>query len=153
MDLINVKKIYKLKKEKNTKKRNSEIEKEWHPTKNKDLTPKDVFPKSGKKVWWQCKKGHEWETTVAHRSNGHDCPYCTNRKVCKDNCLATVNPLVAREWHPKKNGKLTPKDIIAGSSKVYWWKCNKGHEWKAKVCDRNNGKRKCPKCEDEIRKL
>ena len=29
-----------------------EIAKEWHPTKNGDLQPEDVAPKSGKKVWW-----------------------------------------------------------------------------------------------------
>ncbi|MDB3883712.1 zinc-ribbon domain-containing protein, partial [Candidatus Marinimicrobia bacterium] len=35
------------------------IAKEWHSTKNGGLTPFDVTPGSGKKVWWICKKGHE----------------------------------------------------------------------------------------------
>ena len=33
-----------------------EIAKEWHPAKNRNLTPKDVTYGSYKKVWWQCPK-------------------------------------------------------------------------------------------------
>ena len=29
------------------------VAKEWHPSKNKPLTPKDVTPGSKKKVWWK----------------------------------------------------------------------------------------------------
>lgn len=36
---------------------NTELAKQWHPTKNGDLTTFDVFPKSHKKVWWKCDKG------------------------------------------------------------------------------------------------
>ena len=35
--------------------------KEWHPIKNEKLTPYDVTPGSGRKVWWICEKGHEWQ--------------------------------------------------------------------------------------------
>ncbi|SDM73852.1 Probable Zinc-ribbon domain-containing protein [Psychrobacillus sp. OK028] len=35
---------------------------EWHKTKNGRLTPRDIAPMSNKKVWWQCVKGHEWES-------------------------------------------------------------------------------------------
>ena len=67
--------------------------KEWHPTKNGELTPHDVTQSSGKKVWWQCEKGHEWEATVVKRTDGRGCPYCSNRKVLKGyNDLATTHP-------------------------------------------------------------
>jgi len=36
----------------NLKTINPKLAEEWHPTKNGNLTPKDVLPKSGKKVWW-----------------------------------------------------------------------------------------------------
>ena len=52
------------------------VAKEWHPTKNKLLTPKDVTPGSHNKVWWQCSKKHEWETIVKERSRGSGCPEC-----------------------------------------------------------------------------
>ena len=54
------------------------IAREWHKTKNKNLTPKDVTPGSQKRVWWQCKGGHEWEATVAGRSGGNGCHRCYN---------------------------------------------------------------------------
>lgn len=67
--------------------------KEWHPTKNGELTPHDVTQSSGKKVWWQCEKGHEWEATIVKRTDGRGCPYCSNRKVLKGyNDLATTHP-------------------------------------------------------------
>jgi hypothetical protein len=49
---------------------------QWHPEKNGDLKPEDVTPNSNKGVWWMCDKGHEWKTSVAHRSRGHRCPDC-----------------------------------------------------------------------------
>ena len=42
-----------------------ELAKEWHPTKHGELTPAIIAPKSSKKVWWLCEKGHEWQATVA----------------------------------------------------------------------------------------
>lgn len=55
-----------------------ELAKEWHPTKNEKLTPQMISYGSGKKVWWQCKSGHEWERSVNHRSyKKSKCPYCS----------------------------------------------------------------------------
>jgi len=122
-----------------------QVAKEWHPTKNKPLTPKDVTAHSNKRVWWKCKKGHEWHVGVNDRSRGFGCPYCTGRKVCKDNCLATLNPKLAKEWHPTKNAPFSPKDVTTGSSRKVWWKCKKGHEWNAPVAIRSKG-HGCPYC-------
>ena len=63
---------------------NLELSKQWHPTKNGDLTPFNVCPNSGKKVWWMCEKGHEWEATIDKRNNGTNCPKCANEKRKKD---------------------------------------------------------------------
>ncbi|MFJ7851151.1 zinc-ribbon domain-containing protein [Peribacillus sp. NPDC097206] len=38
---------------------------------NVGLTPFDVFPNSSKKVWWICKKGHEWEARIYSRNKGN----------------------------------------------------------------------------------
>ena len=66
--------------------------KEWHPTKN-ELTPHEVTQSSGKKVWWKCSKGHEWETSICDRTRGNGCPYCSNYKVLKGyNDIATTHP-------------------------------------------------------------
>ena len=63
---------------------NPELASEWHPTKNKNLTPRDVKPYSAKKVWWRCKKGHEWPAVIASRSYGSKCPYCSIRAIRKN---------------------------------------------------------------------
>jgi hypothetical protein len=52
---------------------------EWHSEKNGPLTPDDVLPGSGKKVWWRCRvnPAHEWQAKIQHRAGaGSGCPYC-----------------------------------------------------------------------------
>ena len=44
--------------------------KEWHPTKNAPIKPQDITPGSGKKIWWICRKGHEWQATFKSRIKG-----------------------------------------------------------------------------------
>ncbi len=96
---------------------------------------------------WQCHKGHRFEAIPNDIKNSNTwCPYCSNKKVCDDNCLATVYPDIATEWNPKLNGELTPYKVVFGSSKRVWWQCqfDKNHTWQAKVVDRLN--RGCPSC-------
>ena len=128
------------------------VAREWHQIKNKPLTPKDVTPGSHKKVWWQCSKKHEWETTVKERSRGSGCPECSGKKVGKDNNLYVKNPQLAKEWHKSKNKPLTPKDATTGSNEKVWWQCKKGHEWRALVSSRSNG-RGCPNCHPSVSKI
>ena len=120
-----------------------EVAKQWHPTKNGDLTPFNVAPYSHKKVWWICDKGidHEWIASVASRSNGRGCGVCRGFKVVNSNCLATTDPELAKEWHPTLNESLTPFNVTAYSSKKVWWKCPKGddHVWSSSVAHRKNG--------------
>tara|TARA_B110000285_G_scaffold180449_1_gene203483 strand:+ start:85 stop:225 length:141 start_codon:yes stop_codon:yes gene_type:complete len=44
------------------------------------------------------------------------------RKPPSGKSLAEVNPELAEEWHPTKNGELTPFDVTKGSNKKVWWK-------------------------------
>ena len=122
---------------------NPELAKEWHPTKNGDLTAFDVSCNSGKKVWWKCDKAndHEWIASISHRNNGSGCPMCRNKKVVLSNCLATVEPKLSKQWHPTKNGDLTPYKVAHSCDKIVWWKCDKGddHEWKSSIWNRNQG--------------
>lgn len=54
-----------------------ELLEEWDYEKNTGLDPNNILVNSNKKVWWKCKKcGHEWQATVAHRTEGKGCPYC-----------------------------------------------------------------------------
>jgi len=67
-------------KETNLEAINPRLAQQWHQIKNKSLDLRDIKPMSGKKVWWLCDKGHEWEAIVANRSNGSGCPYCAGRR-------------------------------------------------------------------------
>ena len=61
-----------------------EIAKDWHPTKNKGLTPKDFTYGSHKDVWWLCPKGHSYEKGVyrrTHKNKPSGCPYCAKQKT------------------------------------------------------------------------
>jgi len=123
-----------------------DVAKQWHPMKNGDLTPDQVLAGSHKKVWWRCERGHEWQATVGRRtSEGHGCPVHAGRKVLAGyNGLATMFPAVAAQWHPTRNGDLTPDQVSAGSGKRVWWRCALGHEWKATVNDRTTAGNGCP---------
>lgn len=110
---------------------NPELAKQWHPTKNGDLKPSDVTAGSNLKTWWllpydDAKTGKhfdfEWQATVASRNNGMSCPYLVSKTVKKGfNDLATINPELAKQWHPIKNGNLKPEDVMASSNKKVWW--------------------------------
>jgi len=128
-----------------------ELAAEWDFTKNEELTPKDVTCGSSKKVHWKCLEAedHEWPATVSNRTNGSGCPYCSNRKVCKSNCLATTDPELSKQWHPSKNGDLTPWDVTGGDRKKVFWKCPKGddHLWPASIRSRTGPVASgCPCC-------
>ena len=49
---------------------------EWNYEKNSVLKPEDFTANSGKKVWWKCKYGHEWEAVINNRNKGTGCPEC-----------------------------------------------------------------------------
>jgi hypothetical protein len=128
------------------------LAKEWNYEKNNILTPKDVTPNSGKKVWWKCNKGHEWQATIASRNSGCGCPYCSGNRVLKGyNDLLTINPTLASEWNYEKNNGLTPMDVTPNSDKKVWWKCHNEHEWQSSIGHRNRG-RGCPECAKQRRK-
>lgn len=121
--------------------KNPELSKEWLMERNNGISPKDVSYRSIRKVWWKCLKcGCEWLASIGEREIGErKCPDC--------NCLWSQNTKLALEWHPTKNGNLTPKRVTHGSKKVVWWKCLKcDGEWKAQVQKRDRGRLSCPRC-------
>ena len=122
---------------------NPELAKEVSP--NSKIRAIEVMACSNKKLLWVCSRGHEWESTAAHRSQGRGCPYCSNRKVLLGfNDLATVNPELARDVSP--NSEIKATEVTAGSNKKLLWVCNRGHEWEAVVLNRSSTGNGCPYC-------
>ena len=62
--------------------------------------------------------------------------------------LADVYPELANQWHPNKNGDLTPDAVLPGSNKKVWWRCSveDEHEWKTSVAHRSKRGHGCPYC-------
>lgn len=124
---------------------------QWSSAKNEPLTPKYLSYGSNRKVWWVCERGHEWQAAVKSRSAGSGCPICANRKLLTgENDLASVYPYLASQWHPQKNGALTPKEVTAGTHRKVWWVCEKGHEWQASVSSRIGSGADCPVCAGKV---
>lgn len=124
------------------------IEQEWDFEKN-TIDPDTIPPTYRKKMWWICANGHNYESLPGNKiyHTGGDCPYCSSQKLCRETSLGYLNPELAKEWHPTKNGALTPFDVFANTSRYIWWLCPIcGHEWKAKCSNRNVNKRGCPHC-------
>ncbi len=121
---------------------------EWMHERNMPLEPSQVTAGSNKRAWWKCGVcGYEWRKSIAVRHNGSGCPVCDGKAVMQGyNDLATTHPHLIAEWHPVKNGELTPESITAGSSKYIWWLCKVcGNDWKSPAYSRKNGY-DCPIC-------
>lgn len=127
-----------------------------HPTRNVEVDLATLGAGSGRKVWWRCADGHEWQASVANRSQGSRCPVCAARRraagrrgvagrVPADRTLAVVHPQLVDELHPSRNGPLDLTVLGAGSARKLWWRCEAGHEWLARVNDRSRGSG-CPRC-------
>lgn len=115
---------------------------EWHP--KNTLTPKEVCISSGKKFWWLCNKGHEWQDTPDHRSKGRGCPMCSRRKVSPEINLEILYPEIAKEWHCENT--IKPNEVLPKSTKKVWWLCSKNHKYECKICSRTNSGSGCNIC-------
>ncbi len=138
---------------------------EWNNEKNGNLKPEMFCINSNDKVWWKCSKcGHEWKTTIIHRGGKRNsgCPECakkqkgktfTKRRVKERGSLQDKNPELATEWHPTKNGDLTPADVTEKRFSNVWWLCPKcGYEWEASPTNRSKGVG-CPCCSGRVPKI
>ena len=127
-----------------------DIAAQWHPQKNGKAQPNQYLPGSHTSAWWRCSQGHEWKALIKSRVVGNSCPYCSGRAVLPgENDLQTAAPLLAKQWHPTKNGDLQPSQITPGSARKVWWRCESGHEWQAEVYSRTAG-RGCPVCSGRV---
>jgi hypothetical protein len=132
------------------------VAREWHPRRNGTLTAADVTVGSKKRVWWCCSKGidHVWRASIETRTGPRraGCPFCANDRVSITNSLAVRFPEIARQWDRKRNGSLTPSDVVCGSMRRVWWRCKAGpdHVWQATIVSRTSPRRRgCPFCSNQ----
>ncbi len=127
--------------------------KEWDTELNHPLEPKNFTKGSEHKVWWRCGKNssHVFEAAIYARANGNGCPYCRGLSVDETNSLHSNYPDIAKQWDFNRNYPLTPRDVVAGSSKKVWWKCEVGddHRWESRVSGRTSTNGGCPFCSNQ----
>jgi len=127
-----------------------EILKQWHPTKNGELTPEQFSAGSNKDAWFYkiCDIGgcvHEWHSCIANITNRNVNNGPTS-VLCIHESLSYLHPKIAKQWHPTKNGELTPEQITSGSGLKVWWLCDKKHNFQSRVANRTILNRGCPYC-------
>lgn len=125
-----------------------ELIKEWDCKKNIFL-PSQVTAGSNKKIWWICRQGHSWQATVKSRTAGSGCPICfrnrpSSKRIQLQQVLAEY-PRLQQEYDYEQNTDVT--DITAQTK--LWWKCQKGHTWKATISNRKRGCG-CPYCNNKL---
>jgi very-short-patch-repair endonuclease len=110
-----------------------ELLNEWDYQKN-ILKPYELTYGSNKKVWWICANKHEWETSIAERTRGRNCPYCSGRRIGFGNDLFSLYPSSLKHWDYEKNITVDPSQISPGSEKKVWWLCEKqNHSYKLEI--------------------
>jgi hypothetical protein len=119
-----------------------------------------VYFADSRPYWFRCHRGpdHLWRAALDTRTRAgqRGCPVCLNQKIVASNSLASLRPDLAAQWHPTRNGELTPGDVGAGSAQKVWWRCpvNPRHEFRAAVNQRaDTGARQgtgCPLCSPPV---
>ena len=112
--------------------------------------PECYTPQSGKTVHWHCKKcGYRYTAKINNKANGRKCACCQRKVVVPGiNDLATTHKELANEWDYEKNGDLRPENVLYGTRRAVYWKCPRGHSYKASINHRSSSGREtnCPIC-------
>lgn len=124
--------------------------KEWDYEKNNAdnvfIEVLSKYPKSQRKVWWTCEKGHSYQSNIRHRNEGSLCPFCTNKKLLIGfNDFATVHPDLVSLWK-KHEGNPDPSTVLFSTQKIeVQWPCPNGHFFPANPTHIHRG-RGCVYC-------
>jgi very-short-patch-repair endonuclease len=116
--------------------------------------PRYVFKSSGKKFWFNCICGHEFDISLDSISKGRWCSYCSNppKKMCDDNeCKKCYNKSFlsskkSKYWSFKNTEN--PRDVFKSSGKKFWFDCKCGHEIEIALNKINSGCW-CPYCSSQ----
>ena len=126
-----------------------QILQQWDYENNK-CGPADVYYRTTRKYHWLCEKEpeHRWIAAPARRTRhkSTQCPFCSGRFLVPEvNSLAARAPKLAAQFDSERNG-ITPDQIFSQDNKPFWWRCEKGHQWKASPNSRAGQTGDCPYC-------
>ncbi len=131
----------------------------WDTVRNAD-TLYDYTPGSNHPAHWCCSSGHTWARSIKEqvraakrlRNSSHKqtslCPYCRNQRISAHYNLEALFGDIATQWCYRKNGALTPRQVLPYSNTKVYWQCpfNPKHIWEDKISNRTKLLRDCPTC-------
>ena len=128
--------------------------KHWHPNRNGDITPRDVFKGSHYKAWFHCSKcNHDFECSIHNVIKGKWCPYCSNKKLCDDSdctqCFekSFASHSMAEQWNYTRNDDITPRYVFKNSHNKYWFHCpDCNHDFENTLGKISSSGRRCQYC-------
>ena len=103
--------------------------------------------------FWECSKGHEWESNISNRikSGGRgikQCPYCSGRRIPKNESLGHLMPDFIEFWDTEKNTKNLVYEVRPTYAVPVWWICKNNHSFKRSPAIATKNKTiECPKCD------
>jgi hypothetical protein len=98
----------------------SNLVKEWHPSANVDLTPREVEIVYPKKVWWLCRDGHKWQATIKCRMKRNDCPICEKEAAKKKVDLSLSIPAIGKNYRENRRFKTKATVVIEVPDSGHW---------------------------------
>lgn len=123
---------------------------------NDELDPRFVFLNSNYKINWKCNKCNHIYDQLPNNKSG--CPYCTNKKLCKNNnckdCFnksCASNKILVKIW--TNENKINPRQVFLGSSVIKInWKCNECNNNYYQTPNTKSSGSGCPNCKNKTEK-
>ena len=94
--------------------------KEWHPSANGKLTPRNVILAHPEKLWWICREGHEWQATIKCRLKRNDCPICEKQAAKKKVALSLDLPTIGKNNRKNRRFKTKATAVIELPDSGHW---------------------------------
>ena len=94
--------------------------KEWHPSANGNLTPRNVNIGYAKKVWWLCREGHEWLATIKCRMKRNDCHICEKEEAKKETDTSLSIPTIGKNHRKNRRFKTKATTVIEVPDSGHW---------------------------------
>jgi Probable Zinc-ribbon domain len=94
--------------------------KEWHPSANDNLTPRNVNIGYAKKVWWLCREGHEWLATIKCRMKRNDCHICEKEETKKKADVSISIPTIGKNYRNNRRFKTKGTAVIEVPNSGHW---------------------------------
>lgn len=116
-----------------------------------ELSARNISKSSDSKYWFDCINcNHSFEARLYSIKNENHCPYCTNQKLCDNECQLCFNKSCAshqmsKAWSDKN--EIIPRMMFLQSNKKCIFNCLKcNHEYETTIHHYYNRDGSCPYC-------